>query len=103
MRAKTTCGTAQYVAPEVINGNEKILLIILNVLETQYGKEVDYWSLGCIIYELLSGKLPFDSENGNQDEIFEAILKVESEYLNNYKLNRQKQIFRLISREKLMT
>jgi serine/threonine protein kinase len=38
----TCCGTPTYIAPEVLF-NEK------------YGKECDYWSLGVLIFYLLSG------------------------------------------------
>ncbi len=52
-------GTCYYIAPEVIR--------------RKYGKEADIWSLGIIMYILLSGYPPF---NGNDDlEIFKAILK----------------------------
>jgi len=38
--ATTACGTPGYVAPEIVRGHG-------------YGKEVDYWSIGIIIYIML--------------------------------------------------
>jgi calcium-dependent protein kinase len=54
----TAVGTAYYVAPEVLKGS--------------YGETCDAWSIGVIMYVLLSGSFPFygDSENN----IFKAIL-----------------------------
>jgi protein-serine/threonine kinase len=50
-KAYTICGTPQYLAPEVI-------------LKKGYDKAVDWWSLGCVMYEMLTGKLPFPIKKG---------------------------------------
>ncbi|OMJ80433.1 hypothetical protein SteCoe_19338 [Stentor coeruleus] len=44
----TACGSANYAAPEVITGSKYC------------GTEVDVWSLGILLYALLTGTLPFD-------------------------------------------
>jgi serine/threonine protein kinase len=46
-------GTLSYVAPEVL-------------LQKPYGKEVDLWSLGVIIYLMLSKVLPFDDDEDKE-------------------------------------
>ena len=42
-------GTPYYIAPEVLTG--------------KYGRECDIWSLGVCIYQLLTGKMPFDGDS----------------------------------------
>lgn len=53
-----TCGSCYYVAPEVFEVSEEGL-----VEGTGYGKEVDIWALGVVLYMLISGKAPFDGRN----------------------------------------
>lgn len=46
----TACGTPNYVAPEIVNGSF-------------YGKTVDIWALGVVIYILVSGFPPFHHQH----------------------------------------
>ncbi|KAF5402965.1 Serine/threonine-protein kinase 33 [Paragonimus heterotremus] len=47
------CGTPLYMAPEVLNGRS-------------YTRQCDVWSLGIIMYQLLTGQLPFTAQNEEQ-------------------------------------
>ena len=49
-RMNTVVGTPYYIAPEVIQGQD-------------YGLECDIWSLGVIIYTLIIGKPPFETND----------------------------------------
>ncbi|VVC39466.1 Protein kinase, ATP binding site,Protein kinase domain,Serine/threonine-protein kinase, active site,KA1 [Cinara cedri] len=57
----TSCGSPTYAAPELIQGVK------------YHGSEVDIWSMGVILYALLCGCLPFESDN--IDELFKKILR----------------------------
>lgn len=67
----SACGTPGYVAPEVLR-NEG----------TGYGKEVDLWGIGVILYVLLCGFPPFYDENNNK--LFQMIQSGEYEYPSPY-------------------
>ena len=57
------CGTPYYIAPEVFN--------------EIYGSKVDVWSLGVVLYQLLTGNMPFDGRS--RAEVFAKIRSGEFE------------------------
>ena len=67
---KTICGTAQYVAPEILDSRNK-----------GYDQRCDIWSLGVLSYVLLGGYPPFE---GVLEDLAKEIMSGYFEYHDEY-------------------
>ena len=76
-------GTLTFVSPEVL-------------IRKPYNKEIDIWSIGVILYLILSGDLPFDDEEDDEQKIAKSIVFNEVEFPQKKFGNRSKEVINLI-------
>ena len=78
-------GTLTFVSPEVL-------------IRKPYNKEIDIWSIGVILYLILSGDLPFDDEKDDEQKIAKSIVFNEVEFPSKKFGNKSKEVIELIKR-----
>jgi serine/threonine protein kinase len=82
--ANSFCGTPEYLAPEILNRHG-------------HGRAVDWWSLGALTYEMLTGLPPFYCQD--RERLFEKIRKSELTYPTSLSSNAKNLLRGLLTKD----
>ena len=84
----TFCGTTEYMSPELVNHEE-------------YSKEIDIWSLGVLLYEMVHGYSPFrpDKPNFNAMDVMDNIRMHRLKFNQNISQRCKDLIYHLLDEE----
>ncbi len=80
----TLCGTPEYMAPEIF-------------LNKGYGKPVDWWAFGCMLYEMLVGITPFF--DNDPILIFKKVLKGNVRFPTNFPIAAKSLILHCLEKD----
>lgn len=83
-KMKTYCGTPEYVSPEMIR-------------KIGYNEKVDIWSVGVLLFEMLSGYAPFSSSN--KEDLYNNILKVKINWPDDFPMQAKDLISKILKYE----
>ena len=84
----TFCGTTEYMSPELVNHEE-------------YSKEIDVWSLGVLLYEMVHGYSPFrpDKQDFNAKDVIENIRLHKLKFNNDVSEECKELIYHLLDED----
>lgn len=83
-RRMTLCGTLDYLPPEMIDG-------------VSHNRYVDHWAVGILLFEMLTGKPPFESQETRDTY---ARIKMLKYTFPNFMANEAKDLVKRVSRLK---